>query len=443
MKRFLAVLALLVASSSALAQFTYPLWPGNYRIYYADAVRHQIRTCTVSFSPVNDAPTVTGDEVLYASTNPQGLTSCGEYLYWVEDGSTVYRGKKDVSVGKSAIVTGLGGFAEDVILRGGVLYISDVNNGGVYGILRADLSGNWVRFDRMPDGTGNPDGLEKAAMNYLVKDYATFNVYSIGFSSGTTQLLTNVGADAFDFTVADTSFVWAAHSGGTITINKRSLGGGGASTVLYSGGGTLVRYMDSLDNRIFLSFVNGGNSYLAVCGVRGTASGGRGAGWSILMTPNTGLRGFVVEKNNQVKNDFDGDGIADRSVYYPATGQWYIFGSATGFYTDQFGYPGTIPVPGDYDGDGTTDYGIFDPATGVWQIFRSSLGYYTATFGGPTLSGAMPCISDYDNDGKSDICLYNPPTGRWYIQGSLRGYFEDQFGNTFMIPVDTQTRTQY
>ena len=440
MKRLVGVFAFLVAASSALAQFTYPLSPATYRIYYADDVRHQIRTCTISFSPVNDAPWITGDEVLYAASNPRGVASCGEYLYWLEDRNILYRGKKDVSVAKTQIITGLGGFAEDLIVRGGAAYISAASQSGTWGTLKVDLStGARAGFVRITGGS-DAAGIEKAAMNYLVKEYGSQNIYSYNFNTGTTQLLsTAIGGGAIDITVADTSLVWGVSSGGTILIYKRSLGGGGAITPLYSGVGDEARYMDSIDNRIFMGFTTGGNSYMAVCGVRGTMSGSRGLSRNVNLTPNTGLRGFVVEKNNLVKNDFDGDGIADRSVYYPATGQWYIFGTATGFYTDQFGYPGTIPVPGDYDGDGTTDYGVFNPATGVWQLFRSSLGYYTTTFGA---AGMMPSISDYDNDGKSDICLYNPPDGRWYIQGSLRGYFEDQFGNTYMIPVDTQTRTQ-
>ena len=275
-------------------------------------------------------------------------------------------------------------------------------------------------------------------MNYLVRT-SVDQVFSIPFNGGPTQFLTSVGSGGYDITVADTSLVWGVSDGSIVTVFKKSLGGGGVSTPVFMVFASEVRYLDTIDNRIIAGFIANGKSLFGMEGVRGPA-GAHGDFRLIALTQNNGLRGFVVEKLNLVKNDFDGDGIADRSVYYPATGQWYIFGTATGFYTDQFGYPGTIPVPGDYDGDGTTDYGVFNPATGVWQLFRSSLGYYTTTFGA---AGMMPSISDYDNDGKSDICLYNPPDGRWYIQGSLRGYFEDQFGNTYMIPVDTQTRTQY
>ena len=432
-----ALLLVLTICSAAHAEFSYPLSPGTYRLYYADDVRDQIRTCTLSFSPVDDAPSLTGDEALYAASNPSGLAACGEYLYWIEGGATVYRGEKDASVPKVSIISGLGGFADDLIVRGGSLYITDTVNPDTFGLLQADLLGNRVRTEFLPGQT--PNGIEKVAMNFLVRGQNN-DIYSFPFNGGPRQLLTTVEPGGFDITVADTSLVWGVAEDNIVSIYKKSLGGGGESTPLYVGVGDGVRYMDALDNRIFFGFINGGQSQLGLVGVRGTAAGSRGLSRNINLTPNTGLRGFVVEKLNLVKNDFDGDGLADRSVYYPATGQWYIFGTATGFYTDQFGYPGTIPVPGDYDGDGTTDYGIFDPPAGRWQIFRSSLGYFNqSSFGNADM---IPCVSDYDADGKSDLCLYYPAEGRWHVVRSQSGYLSDQFGNAFMIPVDTQTRAQ-
>ena len=438
MKRLLAFCLLLAAMTGpSFAQFAYPSWPSTYRLYYADYVSNTINTAIISFSPYTDAMNIYEHQSLYAANRPKGLIAAGADLFWIENGTTVYRGRKDGSAAKSSIVSGLGGFADDLVLRGGALYISDAYRNDVYCILKADLLGQTIQTFKLP-GT-ELKGLEKAAMNLLAFNYLDNAVYSINFNTGATTLLTKVSTTSFDVTVVDTNLIWSQESGGSIYIYKRSLGGGGASNVLFTSLGTSVRYMDSLDNRVFFGFSILGSSYLGSVGVRGSV-GGRGVSNLSRVVLSTGLQGIVVERLNQVKNDFDGDGLADRSVYYPATGQWYIFGTATGFYTDQFGYPGTIPVPGDYDGDGITDYGVFDPATGVWQIFRSSLGYYTTTFGG---AGMMPSISDYDNDGKSDICLYNPPDGKWYIIGSTRGYFEDQFGNMFMIPVDTQTKPQY
>ena len=430
------LLLVLTICSAAHAEFSYPLSPGNYRLYYADDVRDQIRTCTLSFSLINDVPSIAGDEVLYAASNPSGLAAYGDTLVWVENGTSLYRGPKDAATAKSLLNGSLGGYAKDVIVRGGAIYITDCNLNGYFGVSKIDLSGTTMGQVRAP--LGFPKGIEKVAMNYLVRTTSD-QVYAFPFNGGPTQLLTTLTSGGLDITVADTSLVWGVASGGTVTIYKKSLGGGGTSIMLFSSFGEETRYMDTVDNRIFAGFTWGASSYLGTVGVRGGA-GAHGEARLISLTPNTGLRGLVVEKFNMVKNDFDGDGIADRSVYYPATGQWYVYGTATGFYTDQFGYPGTIPVPGDYDGDGTTDYGIFDNTTGTWQLFRSSLGYYSYMTAASI--GTIPAVSDYDNDGKSDLAVFRPSTGKWHIIGSKRGYFEDQFGNAFMIPVDTQTRAQ-
>ncbi len=422
-----------------MAQFEYPVWPATYRLYYANSYSNAIGTAVVSFSPSNDAMRVVDEATLYAATHPSGLTLCGDDLYWIERGS-LYRGKKTGIGAKTLVKAGLGDYASDLIIRGGAIYVSGVTNGGQYGILKIDLNGASLQYFISPEESVGC--IEKAGLHFLCGIQA--NIYAFSFSAGATNLLAysfDGTSNLSDLLVLDTNIVWGEHRvDGTVRIQKRPMDGGGAPTLLYASTGDEAGYMDGMDNRIFCGITYNGNSFLGTVGVRGSV-GGRGGPQNEFLLYGDGLKGIAIERLNQVKNDFDGDGIADRSVYYPATGEWYIFGSATGFYTDQFGYPGTIPVPGDYDGDGTTDYGVFDPAAGLWQIFRSSLGYFSqASFGNANM---MPCISDYDNDGKSDLCLYNPPEGRWHIVGSKRGYFTDQFGNTFMIPVDTQTRAQY
>lgn len=37
---------------------------------------------------------------------------------------------------------------------------------------------------------------------------------------------------------------------------------------------------------------------------------------------------------------------ADLGVYFPPGGNWYIFGTQRGFFTDQFGFAGTRPLGG-------------------------------------------------------------------------------------------------
>jgi hypothetical protein len=133
--------------------------------------------------------------------------------------------------------------------------------------------------------------------------------------------------------------------------------------------------------------------------------------------------------------DFDGDGRKDRAVYQPSTGEWFIFGSATGFRTTVFGSPassglGDTPVPADFDGDGVTDLAIYRAATAEWIVFGSATGLQTRVFGAPAASGLgdTPVPADFDGDGKADLAIYRKATGEWFIFGSATGLQTRVFG---------------
>ena len=122
--------------------------------------------------------------------------------------------------------------------------------------------------------------------------------------------------------------------------------------------------------------------------------------------------------------DFDGDALADATVYRPTTAEWLTTGSAGGSATYLWGTSGDRLVPGDYDGDGTIDPAVFRPSTGIWHVLESSTNFNPAmdpmyAWG---LNTDVPVPGDYDGDGKNDPAVYRPSTGSWYALRSSTNY---------------------
>ena len=105
--------------------------------------------------------------------------------------------------------------------------------------------------------------------------------------------------------------------------------------------------------------------------------------------------------------DFDGDGLADRSVWLPESGAWYVEGAET----EYLGLPSDIPVPGDYDGDGAAERAVF--RDGAWFVAGSPTRYLGA-------AGDTPVPGDYDGDGSWDPAVFRD--GAWYIDGSATAF---------------------
>lgn len=139
---------------------------------------------------------------------------------------------------------------------------------------------------------------------------------------------------------------------------------------------------------------------------------------------------------SSVEFDYDGDSMADLSVFQPSLGEWKIknSGGAPITYHTQ-GISNSTIVPGDYDGDGKTDMAVFD--AGVWTIKPSSGGaQYTIGWG---LLGDKPVVGDYDGDGESDAAIFRPSTNTWWILHSGNGsYTSVVFGTSsdVLVPGD-------
>ncbi|HMT06510.1 MAG TPA: hypothetical protein PKA82_00795 [Pyrinomonadaceae bacterium] len=121
-------------------------------------------------------------------------------------------------------------------------------------------------------------------------------------------------------------------------------------------------------------------------------------------------------------SDFDGDGRADKSVFRPSTGDWYIDRSTAGMTALHWGLSSDRLAPADFDGDDKTD-------VAVWRAVSStSADFYilqslTSTvrvenFG---ITGDDPTVvGDWDGDGKADPAVYRAgQQSYFYFRGSL------------------------
>ncbi len=133
-----------------------------------------------------------------------------------------------------------------------------------------------------------------------------------------------------------------------------------------------------------------------------------------------------------VCGDFDGDGVCDYGTYYPPDGGWIILRSTLTTLSTHFGYAGTVPITGDFDGDGIDDFGCYDAPLGGWSVYKSREGFWSTRFG---YAGTVPVTGDFDGDGVDDFGCYDAPTGGWYIYKSHDGFWVNHFGYTGTVPL--------
>ncbi len=148
----------------------------------------------------------------------------------------------------------------------------------------------------------------------------------------------------------------------------------------------------------------GSNYHVKVAAASGTAVSKSAAG---AMFGDSGLFSIVSD----CKGDYDADGRADLSMYFPPWGMWFILRSNKGFYYQQFGWDGPTPVPADYDGDGRTDIAVHDPLSGYWYILTWDYQFYWLEWG----ASMAPVPADYDGDGRIDFAAYDENGATWHI----------------------------
>lgn len=128
---------------------------------------------------------------------------------------------------------------------------------------------------------------------------------------------------------------------------------------------------------------------------------------------------FAVDLRNNAPSqrnhgNFDGDTLADISLFRPTDGVWWFLrGADNSVGAIRWGTNGDIPVAGDYDGDAKTDFAVFRPSNGIWFVLRSSDSTLVAEpFG---LTDDKPVAADYNGDEKTDLAVWRPSDRTWYI----------------------------
>jgi hypothetical protein len=342
---------------------------------------------------LGESAAMSGDKIILgAPGDDTPFTAAGAVYVFVESsGSYVPQQKLTIASGANGDSFGNSVAIEGNTLVGGALQYTPIIGQSAFGAAYVyEFNGStWVSQGRLVASDGA-------------------SVDRFGYSVAVSNNVVAVGAREDDTSVGpDAGSAYVFKRTGTTWIEQQKL----APNDPFNG--------DRLGGSIALSFGN-----LVV-----------GAAEKALSSPNGQGAVYYYTQINKTRWDYDGDGIADISIFRPLNGQWWYQQSSDNLVRAfQFGTPSDKPVPADYDGDGKTDHAIYRPSTGEWFILRSSnLTFFSVPFG---VSTDQPAPGDFDGDGLADISVFRGSEGVWYISKTTGGTQITQWGAAGDIPVN-------
>ena len=160
---------------------------------------------------------------------------------------------------------------------------------------------------------------------------------------------------------------------------------------------------------------------------------------------------FGLKTDSIAAADFDGDEKTDYAVFRgknnadPNKAYFYVVNSFdNSVKISQFGREGDVPVVGDYDGDRRADLAVYRAGATTsdqsYFYYRSSADtksdFKAIPFG---LGGDIPVVGDYDGDKIMDIAVFRPSDKTWYIRQSSDGAvraFQWGLADDKLVPAD-------
>ncbi len=131
---------------------------------------------------------------------------------------------------------------------------------------------------------------------------------------------------------------------------------------------------------------------------------------------------FDVQINYQpVFADYDGDGKTDFAFFHPDSGQWIInLSTSPGQQKKEFlGSIGDLPIPTNIDGDKQYEATVWRPSASAWLVtYRDKSDTEQRKFFNYGLYQDNAFSADYDGDGKTDLGAWRPDDGVWHIEKS-------------------------